>query len=614
MNKLFKILPVIIVISALGLAIASVWDDSPIVDEIPHIGSGYSYVIKGDMRLNPEHPPLAKDLAGFAMSFLDLKQTVFETQYWQTDINGQWNFGRNLLFNSGNDAIKAAHAAKLPELLFFVFSGILIFVWTKKLYGRKAATLALFLFPFSPTVIDHSRYVTTDVPACFGILLATFFFVRYLENSSVKNLIIAGLALGIGELTKYSVFLLIPLFPALAVVYALVNSTKSKIFNSFLAIRNTAFVIAIAYIFVVWPVYGLHTMNYPPERQLSDTTYNLGSYGNRLIADKVVWASDKPFIRPLAQYGLGLLMVAQRSIGGNDTYFLGEVSKNAWKKYFPIVYFLKEPLAFWFLVIAIWLYWSVKWQPAKISIKHLFRKCGDWIKEHFHEFAMLSWLALYWYSSIKANLNIGVRHLMPTYGFVYILVAGQVTTMAQNLKFKKHNNKMGAKSLFFTFHFSLFTLLGWYLYENISVYPYYLTYFNQVALLRPSWATDGQAGYISGGHNYVVDSNVDWGQDAKRLGDWLDKNNVSKIYLDYFGWADADYYINAEYVWLNAGRFKSARDFLRENPQGGYIAVSASFFMGSRGNPVNNYIWLDDYKPVAYIGNSIFVWHIEPTK
>ena len=65
-----KFIAGIIIASSTILAIVSVWNDSPIVDEIPHIGAGYSYVQKGDFRLNPEHPPLAKDLAGFALSFL----------------------------------------------------------------------------------------------------------------------------------------------------------------------------------------------------------------------------------------------------------------------------------------------------------------------------------------------------------------------------------------------------------------------------------------------------------------------------------------------------------------------------------------------------------------
>ena len=147
----------------------------------------------------------------------------------------------------------------------------------------------------------------------------------------------------------------------------------------------------------------------------------------------------------------------------------------------------------------------------------------------------------------------------------------------------------------------LFALLGSYLFENLKVYPYYLTYFNQIA------------GGPSGGYRYVVDSNIDWGQDLKRLADWVEKNDIKKINFDYFGWADQSYYLGNNFNWIWRGRYKNVDDFLKDNPNGGYIAVSASFYMGSFENPETSYAWLDSYEKVTTIGNSIFVWYIPPT-
>lgn len=602
-NNLIKLAAFLIITSSVVLMAASSWDDSPIVDEIPHIGSGYSYVAAGDFRLNPEHPPLAKDLSGISLKLLGIKdQPAFESRFWQEDINGQWEFGRKLIFGSGNDANVLVRFAKFPELIFFILSAVIIFIWTRKLYGDLAALIAIFLFSFSPTVMAHSRFVTTDVPALFGILLGTFFFVNYLKDSSNKNLVLAGLALGVAELTKFSVFLLVPFFIVLAVLYGFFNFPKSRIRTTLAASRfgqafyyllTTSCIIAIGYIFVVWPVYGLHTKNYPPERQKSDTTYNLGSYGRRFFPEIIIWMSDKPVIRPLAQYGVGLLMVTQRSIGGNDTYFLGEVGKNAWKKYFPIVYFIKEPLAFWGLVVLVWLYWSIKVRFEKNIVKQCWNHSINLITNHTAEVAMLLWLALYWYASITANLNIGVRHLMPTYGFVFILLAGQLVKICKNINSRK---------LLATYYLLLAALFGWYLCENLKVYPFYLTYFNQVA------------GGPAGGHRYVADSNLDWGQDLKRLAMWVDKNNVQKIHLDYFGWADTGFYLKDKVISLSVGKYKNPQEFLADNPGGGYIAISASYYMGSIANPQTSYAWLNDYPPITTIGNSIFVWHITPFK
>ena len=577
MTKIIKILPALIVIAALVLAVSSVWNDSPIVDEIPHIGAGYSYVAKLDSRLNPEHPPLAKDLAGFALNFMDLNQSAFNSRFWLRDVNGQWEFGRHLLFTSGNDAITAVRVAKIPELLFFVFSGILIFVWAKKMYGDKAAVLALFLFSFSPTVIAHSRFVT-------------IFFVRYLKNPSVKNLVVAGLALGVAELTKFSLFLLIPFFILLAAFYGLLIFSEKRWKMTLFYFSRTLIIVLTAYIFVVWPMYALHVKNYPPSLQRTQTENILSSFGRRSLADTVAFFADKPVIRGLADYGLGLLMVTQRSVGGNTTYFMGEVRNYAWKQYFPIVYFLKEPLPFWILLILIWLFWSMRVRFEKNVIQQAWHWFVKLVRNHFTEFAMLLWLATYWYSSITANLNIGVRHLMPTYGFIFILLSGQLVKIY----------KLVAPKKLFAFTFALYALLGWYLYENLSIYPYYLTYFNQVA------------GGPAGGYRYVVDSNIDWGQDAKRLADWAEDNDVKKIYFDYFGWADARYYLKDKFMWLRGGQFKNAAEFLRAEPKGGYIAVSATFFMGSFEKPETSYAWLENYPKKAVIGNSIFVWYIPP--
>src|SRR3990167_6980071 len=135
-----------VISGALALAIVSSWNDSLIVDEIPHIGAGYSYLKKLDMRINPEHPPLAKDLAALPLLFLNLDEQAFQTPFWLSDINGQWEFGRALIFGGGNDADLIKHLARLPMLLFFVLSALLIFRWTLERYGGTGALISLILF------------------------------------------------------------------------------------------------------------------------------------------------------------------------------------------------------------------------------------------------------------------------------------------------------------------------------------------------------------------------------------------------------------------------------------------------------------------------------------
>jgi hypothetical protein len=283
-------------------------------------------------------------------------------------------------------------------------------------------------------------------------------------------------------------------------------------------------------------------------------------------------------------------MVIQRSSGGNTAYFMGEVENQAWKEYFPTVYFIKEPLPFWGLILLILAGCLLSVKPGvTFAISRRIKSFFELIKNHFPETAMILWMAVYWYTSITSNLNIGVRHLMPVYGFMFILVSGALVNTAKKISQKKIALGYWALAA---------ALLAWYMIESLGVFPYYLTYFNQFA------------GGPSQGFRYVVDSNIDWGQDVKRLSDWVNKNNINNIYLDYFGWSDQNYYLKDKVTWISVGRWHSKEEFLRENPGGGYIAISATFYMGTSNNIQDNYNWLPLHERITTIGNSIFVWEV----
>ncbi len=112
---------------------------------------------------------------------------------------------------------------------------------------------------------------------------------------------------------------------------------------------------------------------------------------------------------------------------------------------------------------------------------------------------------------------------------------------------------------------------------------------------------------------FVADSNLDWGQDLKRLGQWVDANDIQILSLDYFGWADPAYYLKGHIRYTHAGEWKDANDFLARNRTNGWIAVSATYFQQavySTNQDNGGYRWLLNYTPVTVVGNSIFVWHV----
>lgn len=578
-NRTTNVFAVLLLLFVFLVCLFSIKDDSLTMDELAHLPAGYSYLTQKDMRLNPEHPPLIKDLAAFPLLFIENINFPSEIKSWQEDVNGQWDFGSSFLFHSDNPTDKMIFWSRIPMILILILLGFYIFKWAKELFGQKAALLALFLFSFSPTFIAHGRLVTTDVGAAAGCFIATYYFIKSLQKPGGKNIIFAGIAFGLAELCKFTVIILIPFFAVLALIWWLLKKGR------FWQTLKTLILVFVVGFLLIWPVYSYHTWDYPTDRMVRDVKFLLSSHPFQFLSPALVKMAENPILKPYAQYFLGLSLVYQRGTGGHTTYFLGEVSAAGWKDYFPLVYSIKEPLAFHILTIIALLYLSflIKkpfWQNA-------FWRMKNWISSHFAEFAMLGFVVVYWLFSLIASLNIGVRHLLPAFPFTFILVGATIVIFLQKpyLKLKQA---------------LLAVLILWQAISVVSVCPHLLAYFNEIA------------GGPDKGYIYTVDSNLDWGQDLKRLKNWVDENGIDKIYVDYFGGADARYYLKEKYLpWQGD---KKPNEF----PEGNYLAVSATFLQGGRGQPAPGfthssgyYRWLNNYEPTAKIGYSIFIYYID---
>jgi len=577
-NRLTNIIAACLLIFVFLIAVFSMKEDSATMDEVAHLPAGYSYLTQKDMRLNPEHPPLIKDLSALPLLFIKGINFPSEIKDWKEDVNGQWGFGYHFLYHSGNPADQMIFWGRLPMILILVLLGFYIFKWAKELFGNKVGLLSLFLFSFSPTFLAHGRLVTTDVGAAAGIFIATYYFLKSLQNPTKKNIIIGGVAFGLAELCKFSVILLVPFFAILAFAWWLIKSgTWRKTLKIFILVMLIGFIL-------IWPIYQYHVLNYPSERQVRDSEVFLSAYPN-FIQKPLLWAADKPILRPYAHYLSGLLMVFHRASFGHTTYFLGEISNLGWKSYFPIVYLIKEPLPFHILTLIALLY--ACWLIKKPFWQNTFQRVKSWIKSHFPEFAMLTFIGIYWLTSLTSNLNIGVRHLLPAFPFTILLVSAMTINFLKASFLKLKYALLGA-------------LILWQVVSVILIYPHFLAYFNELA------------GGPNNGYIYTVNSNLDWGQDLKRLKKWVDEKNIDKIYVDYFGGGEAKYYLEEKYTPWQGQR--DPKEFPREN----YLAVSATFLQGGRGEPVPGfnqpygyYHWLDKYTPITKIGYSIFVYYID---
>ncbi|MFH1656292.1 MAG: glycosyltransferase family 39 protein [Candidatus Nealsonbacteria bacterium] len=611
-NRITYILASALLIIMIGMALFSMKEDTLTFDETAHIGAGYSYLSQRDMRMNPEHPPLIKDLSAVPLMFLNLNFPGEHSSWVQNEPIQWWtqfDFATQFIYNSGNNPDIILFASRIPMLLVLLLLGFFIFRWTKETFGNNAGLMALFLFSFSPTFLAHGRLVTTDVGAATAIFIATYYFIKFLKENTKKNLIKSGIVLGLAFLVKFSTILIIPLFGILVLLWSILtfgdkkdrqkndnkitDITKVKIngFKEFIItfLRYTGYSVLIGLIalFVIWVAYSFHTLGYPPEKQLENTKTTIEKPDNDALYKTTIWMSDKPILRPMAQYMLGLIMVFERSDGGNTTYFMGEISADAWKSYFPVVYFVKAPLPFHIftlltLISLLYIFKKLLWQ------KPILKSISNWAKLHIVEIASLIFIAIYWAVSLSSNLNIGVRHLLPVFPFTMLLVGGHTAVWITTAGFSKLKKAV------------LAWLLLWQAYSVISIYPHFLAYFNEFV------------GGPNKGYLYAVDSNLDWGQDLKRLSNWMNENNVNKIYIDYFGGGNLDYYLGDRYEGWSGQRSPE------EIKRGSYIAVSVTQLQGGRGiaksdytNPTDYYNWLDNYDLVEKIGYSIFIYYID---
>jgi len=619
--------------------------DSGTMDELAHIPAGYGYVKYLDFRLNPEHPPLLKAISAFPLLFFDLNFPT-DARAWTTDVNGQWEAGAKFLYESGNDADEIIRWSRLGPVLLTLALVLFIYFWAAELIGKAWALLPAFLFALSPTVLAHGHYVTTDVAAAFGVAFATYFFLKFLNAPSRHTRFFAGLAFGVAAVAKFSTALLVPYFFLLLFVHLGVRiwrdwgqgaSFKNSLFLGWRLIRSLIVIFLVGAVFVIYPSYYLFTVNYPMEKQVSDTSFILGSFAGgpapegetcrplRCLAELNISMAKQPLLRPFAQYLLGILMVIQRSAGGNTAYFLGEVSGTGSPWYFPIIYLLKEPVPVLALTAVALLFGIFRFLKGLVSPKNLKTKVLDYFTLNFSEFAMLLFVAIYWLWSVRSPLNIGYRHLLPTLPFLYILVAsfwrGWITKTAA-----PPSEEGGLRRIWFlTLAFSrtslkylfLAVLLVWFSLETALAAPHFLSYFNQFG------------GGTREGYRYVTDSNYDWGQDLLRLKKWVEEHpEVDRIAVDYFGAGNPKYYLGAkaEGWWSSRGNPSTSSG---QVPPIRWLAVSVNTLQGAiqpldenhPRKPEDEYRWLTELRepseglggvpePDARAGMSMFIYKL----
>jgi hypothetical protein len=222
-----------------------------------------------------------------------------------------------------------------------------------------------------------------------------------------------------------------------------------------------------------------------------------------------------------------------------------------------------------------------------------YEKICKLVWNRFDIFVIITIMLMFWAAGFNSKANIGLRWMLPTFPFMYVIVAGAVLYCLRNLRRRaRQTGKSGS------FKFSVIMvaiLVVWYMLAAVFAFPHYLSYFNELI------------GAKENAYKYSVDSNLDWGQDLNRLATWVEQNNIDHIYVDYFGGGVPQYSLGNDKVtkW-------HSKDTLP--PPGSYLAISATFyqmseFFARRQNEVS-YVRMLDREPDYFIGGSILIYHI----
>jgi 4-amino-4-deoxy-L-arabinose transferase-like glycosyltransferase len=545
--------------------------DSITTDEVPHITAGYSYLTSQRMLLNLEHPPLAKVLSAIPLTTLHLNPPSLEESAQKVRSEGlpswmlQWEWGFPLLFDQDIGPQTTVFLARIPMVFILVLTAWFVFLLGKEIFGPKAGLVALLLFSFSPNFLAHGRLVTTDVGATFGFVSTIYFLYRYLmKGQKRRDLIWTGVFLGIANLLKFSGLFLYPIIGILA-FFVFAKSRNlwpafKEAFKVSVPVFLLGFLVTISGYYLIFPKDVCCRDSHLDSLLLSDYYRYVG---------EAVPIADSLGARPILNYLIGVEAVVARIAPGSPPFVLGNVSNSAWLYFFPLSFLFKEPL------------------PTVLgSLLALWFVLNTFLKKRnrISVLVLIVPALIYSLSAVFSKFNLGIRHILPAFPFLYMLIGGAATYLISRYR----------RAVWV-----IVPLILWLVVGTLFSFPNYLAYFNEIQPLT------GLEKY-----EIFVDSNLEWGQNLIRLANFVEKNEIKKIKVSaWFGDAPTKVYIPQSLEWGNG---------FDENVEWYAVGVSGFQFakdqkgdpflpLGQRGDP---FFFLRDKDPIEIVGDGILVYRI----
>jgi hypothetical protein len=385
-------------------------------------------------------------------------------------------------------------AGRLFTMLFSVLVGLLIYRWSKELYGFIPGLLSLILYTWDPNIIAHSQLVTTDIFAVGMMAFSTYALWRFSKNRDLKHALFLAIILGLSQLAKYTSIFLYPLFVVLILIKDapfLKTSLQNKDFRKFgdYLTRMTLYAVLVVVVSILIINIGFlfnRTGNPISSYKFRSDTFNR-------IQSRIMSISDLPVPLPYP-YLQGLDDVRQRERSGRgygNIYLFGQLNKEGFPGYYFYAFVYKVPLATQIIFL------------LSIGVYLFQRKYHHFLEDELFLLGPLLFLTVYFNFFYQAQ--IGIRFFLVAFPFIFIFSGN----LAQGWQTFNRGRKI-----------VIISLVSYLMISVLSYFPNYIPYFNEFAL-------DRRLAY-----KILADSNLDWGQADGYALDYLEKHPNTLIELD----------------------------------------------------------------------------------
>ncbi|MHB1423819.1 MAG: ArnT family glycosyltransferase [Gemmataceae bacterium] len=543
------------------------------VDESGHLAAGLYHWQAGCYDMYQVNPPLPRMLAVLpALADPDIPSILpVASGGWRNEFTN----ARLHAYECGPYYLHFLRLARLAGIFWSVLGAWIVYCWSHRLYGRGGGLISLALWCFSPNVLAHGQMATPDLPATVAGLAATYQYWHYLRSPTWLDAILAGFLLGIALLCKLTLLVLFAIWSVLWIIqrFQTQKSTRPRTLHGCAMIFLSLLVLNLGY--------GFDQTCKP----LGDFQFFSELLANRPIGNRFRDTSFRWLPVPVpAEYLRGIDMQRYEFEHGYFSYLMGEWRSQGWWYYYLIGLTLKVPLSTWCLIL-IGLVLLIARRPSGCC----------WRDDLTLWLPVVVILGLV---SSQIGFNHHLRYVLPLFPYAFI-AAGRTSWLLYLPKWR----------------------LGWIapvlvlvtITTTVRIHPHHLSYFNELA------------GGPNHGHDYLLDSNIDWGQDLLFLKQWLnDHPEAYPLGLAHFNFVDPSVVGITEYFLPqtgNRGSVINSDELLKIGPRPGYFAIDVNFLRGTSFIAPNGkgeinavgmhaYEYFQHFQPIAKAGYSIYIYHI----